>query len=585
MKLAHVAVGCNQVHESAAWGALGTVAYGAHNGIVVFTPADRSKGVSSPVVHGVLSGVHKSRVNCITWAGSHEELLVSGASDGSLAVWAKEQDDTHGFRIGATLSGHSGAVNNVATQPHPDGGVCVVSASSDMTVRVWRYGYDGDVHNCTQEISLGKDFALCVALGTLSGNVPVLAWGGSDQHVHLLTCQPGGDQFVPAVTLSGHEDWVRGVSFCEVNCPHGGAGKALLLASGSQDTHIRLWRIGAAAQARTEADEPSPGDDMLSTTALRVSQRTFGVKSDGETRLFVAQLDALLMGHENWVSSVQWQARVDGRQSSSLLSTSMDKTLIIWQLDPDEGIWVEGTRLGSVGGNTLGLFGGCSSPDGRGVIAHGYQGSLHQWERVDSESAIQEWHAQVVVGGHFKAVVDIDWDPTGSYIVSASADQTSRLLSRWVHSDSTTPTWHEIARPQVHGYDMRCICTVSSTQFVSGADEKVIRVFDAPGNFLDTVSHIRGVELAEEGQARAVGASVPALGLSNKAVFSNGGGSAGAEEGAAGGEEVHNPFREEDSHPFQQVTLTEPPFEEHLTQNTLWPETQKLYGHGYGSAL
>lgn len=57
-------------------------------------------------------------------------------------------------------------------------------------------------------------------------------------------------------------------------------------------------------------------------------------------------------------------------------------------------------------------------------------------------------------------------------------------------------TWHEIARPQIHGYDLKCLALIDRFQFVSGADEKVLRVFSAPRNFVETFSSIAGHPLS-----------------------------------------------------------------------------------------
>ncbi len=121
-------------------------------------------------------------------------------------------------------------------------------------------------------------------------------------------------------------------------------------------------------------------------------------------------------------------------------------------------------------------------------------------------------------GGHFGSVEDMIWDPKGQFAITVSTDQTSRLHAPWIQNEEAEATWHEIGRPQVHGYDLSCIASLGRFSFASGAEEKVIRLFEAPRNFLENltrVSRIDGVlpESAPEG------AAVPALGLSNKPVY------------------------------------------------------------------
>ncbi len=161
--------------------------------------------------------------------------------------------------------------------------------------------------------------------------------------------------------------------------------------------------------------------------------------------------------------------------------------MLLWRPDPFSGVWEECVRVGDVGGNTLGLYGGQFSPHGNMIIGHGYQGAFHLWKNsIDqSDEALsvtdqsEKWIPLPTMSGHFEAVEDISWEPgAGEYLVSVSNDQTCRLHAPWRKKGKSPEEiektqWREIARPQIHGYDMRCVTMVDPLLYVSGSDEKV----------------------------------------------------------------------------------------------------------------
>lgn len=262
----------------------------------------------------------------------------------------------------------------------------------------------------------------------------------------------------------------------------------------------------------------------------------------------------------------------------------------------------------------MGYYTGVWSHDGRSLATHGYTGALHIWER--DPKALTPRPAST---GHYGAVVDITWSPDGEFLLTASTDQTVRVLGQLEsrNGERGESEWTELGRPQVHGHDLSCIAAMHPTpdnsstlnavdedksvsssnplprgyNYASGAEEKVIRVFQSPTAFLETLDMARGLVVGVKDRSRteaystftAYGATLPALGLSNKAFrFDEHSGENGQRhsDGVPGfGAEQY------DAGPDFAPTCAPSsvggrPLEEHLSQNTLWPEIHKLYGHG-----
>ena len=464
-----------------------------------------------------------------------------------------------------TLIGHKESVTCIDCISLPDNTLLCASVAADCNLNIWKKeGTESSKWVLEQTIPFGRKMMDCVCLSLLgASHIPILAVGGVDSLIHLFIYV--NNKFIKLFSLQGHQDWIRSLSFATLD------NNDILLASSSQDCKIRIWRINPLASdsnlLSTFGKDNTSNNNSTSTNAVSSKGYIFKVNEIQYSIL----LESVLTAHEQWVYSVSWQPPFldkEGKycQPLSLLSASMDKSMMIWRpSSQSEGIWIPYVSVGELGGNTLGFYGGQFNPDGTSILANGFNGAFHLWKKSLTSENTEEWSADVSISGHFGPVMDLEWDPSRSYLLSVSEDQTSRLFSPWKRG--STSTWHELGRPQIHGYDLECLSFIGPFQIITGADEKVLRVFDAPQTSISTLNQISDFKTPEHLEARPLGANVPPLGLSNKPVFNENEMNADIKF-----EDYENPVPAPIVHNL-------PPVEDYLLQSTLWPETHKLYGH------
>jgi elongator complex protein 2 len=126
-------------------------------------------------------------------------------------------------------------------------------------------------------------------------------------------------QFHRLLELHGHEDWIRSLAFMRAD------NDDVFLASSAQDNYIRLWKItrlvgespavpvapllvageGDGAEDEGEAEE----DVGLSREDIEQRRgKQFKLGTDG---VFIAVLESILYGHDDWVYSVRWHPTVE----------------------------------------------------------------------------------------------------------------------------------------------------------------------------------------------------------------------------------------------------------------------------------
>jgi len=412
-----------------------------------------------------------------------------------------------------------------------------------------------------------KYFPLNLALVTLDETSIVLAVAGTRSTIQIFISKD--THFDLAATLTGHEGWIRALAFTRETSDD---ASDLLLASASQDKYIRLWRVHRGEEL--PAVSSALNDPALGVLGKSLSNKAHRIES--QVAKYSITFEALLLGHEDWIYTASWRHR---DRKLQLLSTSEDNSLAIWESDPTSGVWICITRLGEISaqkgsttatGSAGGFWIGLWSPDGNSVVSLGRTGSWRMWTY---ESSVDMWAQQVATTGHVREVKGVCWSRDGSYLLSTSSDQTTRLFAEWQRGAQSS--WHEFSRPQIHGYDLNCIDTITDCQFISGADEKLLRVFDEPKGVADLLGRLCKINTTNAELPDA--ANIPVLGLSNKAIQTVEDDET-VEHGDADEREAVDP-----ASIVRRSTLDfdHPPFEDHLARHLLWPETEKLYGHGY----
>lgn len=322
---------------------------------------------------------------------------------------------------------------------------------------VVEFDYDGVIpyNASTSDLSNPPAHPIFIDAVDTDGNVSRLSfwlWQISRRHI---------------ATLEGHTGYVRSVAFS----PDGA-----ILASGSNDSTIRLWDLGARRNIATIED----GNSVLSV-ALSPDGNTLAVGSiRGSVELWnVATQRSIgtLHGHTQRVSSIAFSP-----DRTTLASGSNDNTVKLWDITTQRNIatlsnthLVESVAF-SPDGDILasGSWGGTSSSD---------PGFVWLWD-VSTRRNI------ATLEGHSGRVTSVAFSPDGKTLASGSDDETVKVWNVATQTNIATFEGHRSWVSSV-AFSPDGTTIASASAYSPGSWDNSVKLWDvATGTNVATYRHI-----------------------------------------------------------------------------------------------
>ncbi len=327
----------------------------------------------------------------LAYSSDGNTLASSGSGDGTIRFW-----DTHTGEQKHIITGHTDNVSSMIF--HPDG-KHIVCGYEEGTIRYW------DISTRQQVKTLDRFMNSVSGLVFTPDSKTIV--GGVDNSVHIWNAQTGKHKM-----LLTEDKGLR----CIAMSPDG-----MIIATGSEDTTIRLWDINTGQLTRTLKGHNHRIHSVIFTSNGQIlisgsednTIRLWNVTTGENTKTYTAHTDASGSHSGSPLSLEGVKILALSPDGKTLASGGGDKIIHLWDYE------IGSTKL-TLTGHWYPVFSLAFRPDGKLLASGSYDGEVRLWDKTTGELKSQ-------LAGHSKWVTTLTFSPDGQTLFSASDDGTILL--------------------------------------------------------------------------------------------------------------------------------------------------------------